>query len=371
MLKRIFIAATGQHVGKTTSTLGLMSALKRAGVDVGYCKPVGQKWVPTRNDRVDKDAMLFSQAMQFELAPRVHSPVILAKGVTAAYNDHPREFDFWDLIERASAILEERYQLVVYEGTGHPGVGSIVDLSNADVAKRLNAPVIMIGEGGIGKAFDKLNADMALFREKRVPIAGAIINKVKPEKMGKVKHYVGERLRRLGIPVLGLIPYQKTLALPIMETISEAVDGHPLVNEEQLANPVEEIISGALAVRREFPGRQNILLMVNLRRLRAAMESIEQRCEAQEQEAPLLSGILLTYEQGDWREARRTLEYFPYISEHRIPVIGTQLDTFGSAQRITQLEVKINTRTPWKVQKAVELFCEHVDLGPILRGRHY
>jgi hypothetical protein len=250
-------------------------------------------------------------------------------------------------------------------------VGSIVDLSNADVAKRLNAPVIMIGEGGIGKAFDKLNADMALFREKKVPIAGAIINKVKPEKMGKVKHYVGDRLRRLGIPVLGLIPYQKTLALPIMETICEAVDGHPLAHEEQLANPVEEIISGALAVRREFPGRQNILLMVNPRRLRAAMESIEQRCEEQEEEAPLLSGILLHDERGDWREAHRTLEDFPYIQKHHIPVIGTQLDTFGSAQRITQLEVKINTRTPWKVQKAVELFCENVDLGPILRGRHY
>ena len=40
--------------------------------------------------------------------------------------------------------------MVVYEGTGHPGVGSVVDLSNAEVARQLESEVILVLEGGIG-----------------------------------------------------------------------------------------------------------------------------------------------------------------------------------------------------------------------------
>ncbi|MEL6392284.1 MAG: dethiobiotin synthase [Bacteroidota bacterium] len=44
-MDRLYIAATSQHVGKTTSTLGLMAAIKERGINVGYCKPVGQQFV--------------------------------------------------------------------------------------------------------------------------------------------------------------------------------------------------------------------------------------------------------------------------------------------------------------------------------------
>ncbi len=60
----------------------------------------------------------------------------------------------------------------MYEGTGHPGVGSVVDMSNAQVAQLLGAPVVMIVEGGIGSTIDLLNMNLALFRERRVPRKG-------------------------------------------------------------------------------------------------------------------------------------------------------------------------------------------------------
>lgn len=37
--RSIYVAATSQHVGKTTMTLGLIAALRDQGVDVGYSKP--------------------------------------------------------------------------------------------------------------------------------------------------------------------------------------------------------------------------------------------------------------------------------------------------------------------------------------------
>lgn len=52
--------ATGQHVGKTTTSLALVDVLKKQldpkGGQVAYCKPVGQQHVAVEdgNLRVDK-----------------------------------------------------------------------------------------------------------------------------------------------------------------------------------------------------------------------------------------------------------------------------------------------------------------------------
>lgn len=60
----IFVAATRQHVGKTTTSLAIMSGLQKRYEKVGFLKPVGQQHVPVtsqkRNEtiRVDKDCVL-------------------------------------------------------------------------------------------------------------------------------------------------------------------------------------------------------------------------------------------------------------------------------------------------------------------------
>jgi len=55
-----------------------------------------------------------------------------------------------------------------------------------------------------------------------------------------------------------------------------------------------------------------------------------------------------------------------YIEKHQIPVISTNLDTLGAYTKINQIEVKINTDTPWKVKRAIELIKNHVDLEKIM-----
>ncbi|HRD81227.1 MAG TPA: dethiobiotin synthase, partial [Saprospiraceae bacterium] len=89
MMKRIYMAATSQHVGKTTCTLGLTAALRRRGLNVGYCKPVGQEFVDLGDLKVDKDALLFSTIMGFILDPALHSPVIVGSGLTKSFIENP------------------------------------------------------------------------------------------------------------------------------------------------------------------------------------------------------------------------------------------------------------------------------------------
>ena len=46
----IFVAATRQHVGKTTVSLALMSGLQKRFNKVGFLKPVGQQHLPVRDE---------------------------------------------------------------------------------------------------------------------------------------------------------------------------------------------------------------------------------------------------------------------------------------------------------------------------------
>ena len=105
MISKIYVAATSQHVGKTTSTLGLVHALRKRGVNVGYCKPVGQQFIDLGDLRVDKDALLFSGVMDFKLISEIHSPVIIGRGATVSYLENPSEHDNRNRIIKAMNVL--------------------------------------------------------------------------------------------------------------------------------------------------------------------------------------------------------------------------------------------------------------------------
>ena len=363
MLDRLYIAATSQHVGKTTCTLGLMAAIRARGHRTSYCKPVGQEFVELGELRVDKDALLFARGMDFELKAELHSPVIIGRGVTSQYLDNPTGYDFAEKIQAASRRLQKKNDVVIYEGTGHPGVGSVCDMSNAQVAQMLGAPVVMVVEGGIGSTIDKLNMNLALFRERRVAVRGVIVNKTRPAKLEKVRHYVDIYLKKLGIPLLGVLPYERQLSSPIMATIRRTLKGKTLIHRDQLNNQVENIASGSLLAQEEIDNLKNLLILVSHRRIEEALTVLRGILDERGLPASTISGIVVTGETG-------TDLYLPHqewLDEHRIPVVTCALDTYGAAVRINSMEVKINLKTPWKIRRAVELIEERVDVDLLLR----
>ncbi len=75
MNKSFFVASTGQHVGKTTTCLGLFSGLKKRLHSVGYMKPVGQESVESEDGfLVDKDVLLFKDHFHLKSADEDMSP---------------------------------------------------------------------------------------------------------------------------------------------------------------------------------------------------------------------------------------------------------------------------------------------------------
>ena len=59
----IFVAATRQHVGKTSSCLGIVNGMRARLKDCGFIKPVGQRHVPVFEDGGTDQAASAAAAM--------------------------------------------------------------------------------------------------------------------------------------------------------------------------------------------------------------------------------------------------------------------------------------------------------------------
>lgn len=358
--KNIYVAATSQHVGKTTTTLGLVSAFSKLGHNVGYSKPVGQKHITVNNQEVDKDTVLFADLLKFDINPDLHSPIILGKGATKRILDGLDMKPHHQKLIDANSILTKQHDIMVYEGTGHPGVGSVGQISNAKAAKLLDASVIMVAEGGIGSTIDMLNMCLSIFREEGVPILGVIINKVIPSKLEAVRKYLDVWLTQNNLNLLGVVPYDETMAYPLVWTAAKAIGADIELFRERGYQRIERIIAGSLAQINDFENSTNNLLVVAPRSIDQAIEKILAFTESSESDDTPLSGIVIT---GDESISDFAMKY---INDHKVPLMRSQLDTYGAVVRMSRIEVKINRKTPWKITKAIELIRENTDTTKIL-----
>ncbi|MFI5262728.1 MAG: AAA family ATPase, partial [Candidatus Limnocylindrales bacterium] len=177
-MRQLYLAATGQNRGKTTVSLGLLAALIGRGLRTGFIKPVGQRYAIVDGTPADEDAVLVRSAFDLPDPFDALSPVHIPRGFTKAYINGEVVEDLAARIRAAYARVAEGRDVLLVEGTGHAGVGSVVDLSNAQVAAMLGARAIIVSEAGVGRPIDEIVLNHALFQRHGVEVMGAVVNKV-------------------------------------------------------------------------------------------------------------------------------------------------------------------------------------------------
>src|SRR5258705_13713646 len=183
---RVFIAATRQNDGKTTTSLGLLAAMQEFYPRIGYIKPVGQRFVEIEEQKIDEDTVLMDSIYQLNCPLVYMSPIAVEPDFTRKYLQSSNNETLVKKIQQAFDRVAWEKEFVLCEGTGHAGVGSVFDLSNAQVAKILGAKVIIVTQGGIGKPIDEVTLNQALFEKEGVEIIGVILNKVLDTKVDSV-----------------------------------------------------------------------------------------------------------------------------------------------------------------------------------------
>lgn len=359
-MKKVLIAATRQNDGKTTISLGLFNALLTLDPTIQYMKPVGQQYIEVDGNKIDKDTVLFQSAFNLNKNNLpIMSPIASPKGFTEKYIESPNPSTLKEKILSANETLTKNCSSILYEGTGHAGVGSVFDHSNAAVAKLLNTPVIIVSIGGIGKAIDEIMLNVAVFQQIGVPVMGVIINKVYPDKFDKINNIVRKGLQRLNIDVLGVLPLNDHLTYPTISSIIDELKPNILsMNDEGKNNIIEKFMIGDMMPHNALDHfSQNTLMIVPGNREGLVLTAL---CENLLTQGPhLVSGIVFT---NGIRPHQKILDLL-YTS--KIPLFMVEEDAFSIATKINHMIVKIRKEDKNKIEIASSMIKTHVDIEHI------
>ena len=354
---RIFVAATRQDDGKTTTSVGLFAALQQRFPRIGYIKPVGQRFVNVEGAKIDEDTVLINDTYRVNTPIRSMSPIAVEPDFTRRYLSGNFRQQLHDRVRIAFDEVAWEKDFIIIEGTGHAGVGSVFDLSNATVASLLQSKVIIVSRGGIGRPIDEISLNLALFEKQGVEVIGAIINKVVPDKMEMLREYATVGLARLGLPLLGMIPLHTELYKPTVNQACLQLRGEFIAGAQHKRRRVARTGIGAMSSRHAdrllqpgtliiTPGdREDLILM-------ALNEEVQGRGH--------LAGVVLT----DGILPHDTV--MDLIRQREIPFISTAADVSAAATAIARMTVKTEVGDQDKIGVIQSLIHEHVQVDRIV-----
>lgn len=265
MARKVFIAATGQDCGKTTTSLSLLHLALQKYKRVGFIKPVGPKPSPYNDFWVDKDAALVARVFNLEDDIRLMSPVVVQPGDTRKVLDGVvSSAQLEHQLLSACKELDKKCDFLIIEGAGHSGVGSVLGLSNARVAKLIGAPVLMISGGGIGHVIDDINMNLALYKMEGAEVRIVMPNKLIPQKRGQTLDYMEKAFANQDFIVHGGFNYSPILAGPTLQHVARLFDLPLRATREQAMQIIKQIQLAAASTEKVVEILKNsTLLLVN------------------------------------------------------------------------------------------------------------
>lgn len=400
----LFIIGTDRNIGKTVTSMGIVSKLLSPEMgyspdDVGYIKPMGQQTRSIRGKdgnylEVDKDVLLFTNLYELDCREyRAMSPVVWDDDSTERYIDAASagnlQAERTALVRRireAYQVVAEGKRVVVSEGTGQPGVGSVVGLSNGDVInllKEMGVPVItlLVARGGIGSTIDRIFPQLLSLNCIGCQVDGLIINSVRTAKLAKVRTYLELYYKRafpelycalanVGTPppILGFVPEVPELGYPTMRLLMEAFVDEQMMDLKRFASPVlldalDNFVRG-IKVRSLVSGFEPYLengdvFIVGINANEAIVSLLDQNERVRSGGQQGLTGLILSCSQASGLK----IETINAILDSGVPTMVVPNDSADIVRRITKMSVKIQPYDLPK-KKYVDLaYQNHLDFS--------
>lgn len=371
-MRQLYLAATGMNRGKTTFALGLVAALLERGLATGFIKPVGQRYAIVDGVPADEDAILVRSVFGMEAPLAQMSPVHIPRGFTKAFINGDVVDDLPTRIRTAHRAATSGHEVLLIEGTGHAGVGSVVGLSNAEVAALLGAPALIISEGGVGRPIDEIVLNHALFARRGVRVAGAIVNKVDADADPTLPGILRAGLARHGIELLGTLPYRPILSNPTLSMLVGQMPGEVLHPGDDPERVIEHVAIGAMqphhVLERVGPGsllivpgdRDDVIhAMIAADRQGRAFRRPWGR-QSRRPGRTELAGLVFT---GGYAPRRRALDA---IRQSGLFAFLVQEDTYQAASKVHDLLVKTHPADRDKIAEIKRLVADHIDMDLLL-----
>jgi len=344
-MKTLYIASVGSSAGKSLAALAIGSYLKERGLKVGYFKPVGTLPVQVEGATTDEDALFIAQTLGQEGNPQDLCPVLYTEELAKQVLEGGKP-QLQDRITRAFEKVSAGKDVVLVGGIGNLCRGSLLNLSAPQVARLLDARVLVVVRHESDYAAEELLLAASLLEGR---VLAAVFNFVAEQHQARLQQVIVPYLEGIGIPVLGVMERDVLLGSVTVGELAEQLGARVLCCENMLGLLVEHFIIGAMNAQsaiRYFGEIPNKAVITGGDRPDIQLAALQTATRA----------IILT---GNLYPSDVIIRRAQQV---RVPILLVGGDTLSTVEEIERIVGRLRVRQQAKVERARALWNEKVDL---------
>ncbi len=359
MVASLYLTSAEGRSGKSAVALGVLDALLADAPRVGVFRPLIR-------DRAQRDRVLEL------LLARASAELEYEQCIGATYEEaHDDPEAALTRIVAAYRAVQAHCDAVLVVGSDFTDVAAPTELTfNARIAANLDSPVLLIlggrqqgrsetlGQSAARSADDLAQlADLSVheLRAEHAVLLAAVVNRADPDALEQIVQAVSRELPE-GTPVWA-VPEHLGLVSPTVQAVLAEVEGTLVRGEPQaIAREVRSIVIAGMAMEHVLPRLIESSVVVVAADRAETLLAVTMAHEAPT--FPSLSAVVLN---GDFELSPDVQRLLDGIGSS-LPVIRTPLGTFDTAQRIMHARGLLTAEAQGRLDTAIGLFREHVDL---------
>ena len=353
MTNSLFIATTDPYSGKSLVSLGIVELLLRRTSRVGIFRPViGARSVKEHDKNID---LLLSH---YNLGPDYEDTFGLLMQEAVDLIGQGRYDDVLDRVIEKYRALDGCCDFVLCIGSDLETKTVALEFNfNADVAKNLGCPVLLVASGAnrdLPAIVNACRTTLDAFEERGAQVLGMIVNRADLETAHTLRAALKEELPQDNV-MLSVIPAHTTLSSPTLKEVAEQLDAQILYGADFLDKLAHRPIVIAMQLQNYLPRlTENALLITSGDRSDVILSALQAH---QSQCYPQIAGILLSGGLEPAPAVARLLDGLPDM----VPILAVQADTYDTAARVRSIRSYITADDQAKIELSLELFEEFVD----------
>ncbi len=356
MGKGLYIATSERHSGKSIVTLGLMRTFLGRTPKVGYFRPIIDNTV---GEQVDNHIQ--TVVSHFELDIAIEETYGFTRSEVLEKYNEGKDGEVFDTIIHKYRQLQERFDLVIVEGTDFTDTGSIIEFDiNVLICKNLGIPAVIVASGAekkVSETVGNLKLAFDTFKVKDVEVLAVIANKVSEN----LKDDIVDKLAKLMPPKIDqiVIPNIKSLVDPTLKEIVDYLNGEVLFGEDFLNNQAGSFGVGAMQLPNYLTHfKENSLVVTPGDRADIILGALQASVSSN---YPKISGIILT---GGIIPEKSILKLIEGL-KISLPIVSVKEGTFEVTNKVGNIKSGIYADNTQKIITSIATFEKYVTVDSL------
>ncbi|MCW8194728.1 phosphate acetyltransferase [Proteobacteria bacterium 005FR1] len=372
MAKNLLVVATSRDSGLTSVCLGLLRALERVGVRVGFYKPFSHFEHP--GEALHSQGKDSSVAFVRELSA-LDPPEPMALREAQQLLNRGKSDQLMEQVVGDYQRVAKKSDVVIVEALAPDSGETYLARLNVEIARNLGSEIVLLStprHRSVHEVDEELEFTARLFAGRSSAdasnVVGAVLNKVgeprvqvqelRPDatKAEPEPDYASEcaSFREGRYRLLACIPWQAELLAPRVSDLVRELHVQVLNEGEMLTRRIQRVSVSARTVRNMIHTLRPGTLLVTP----GDREDIVMATALTALNGVRLAGLMLT---GGLMPDDRVVELCRRALDTGLPVLRTETNTYETARQLANLSTAIPVDDPARIEQAMEAIATRID----------